>query len=155
MPLLPQEVNGGNHSSRSHPWDPCTQQSLSNCLSKGNKAGRIGDTAGQCLPTDLGIVARSPGGGEAQALHFRSSRHQCSCFCGQLIHLNPEHGNETCERALVSSSNLGGNAINEVVLELLQAGRPREEVTMEHLEPRLQAELVASTGNPLTPATQK
>ncbi|XP_053772039.1 torsin-3A isoform X2 [Desmodus rotundus] len=41
--------------------------------------------------------------------------------------------------------NLGGNAINEVVLELLQAGRPREEVTMEHLEPRLQAELVAST----------
>ncbi|XP_036891118.1 torsin-3A isoform X2 [Sturnira hondurensis] len=41
--------------------------------------------------------------------------------------------------------NLGGDAINEVVLELFRAGRPREEVAMGHLEPRLQAELAAST----------
>ncbi|KAM5294928.1 torsin-3A [Glossophaga mutica] len=41
--------------------------------------------------------------------------------------------------------NLGGDAINEVALELLRAGRPREEVAMGHLEPRLQAELAAST----------
>ncbi|KAM7054391.1 torsin-3A [Molossus nigricans] len=42
-------------------------------------------------------------------------------------------------------SNLGGNAINEVVLGLLQAGWSREEIAMEHLEARLQAEIVAST----------
>ncbi|KAF6076170.1 torsin family 3 member A [Phyllostomus discolor] len=40
--------------------------------------------------------------------------------------------------------NLGGSAVNQVVLELLRAGRPREEVTMEHVEPRLRAELAAS-----------
>ncbi|KAI4578452.1 hypothetical protein MJG53_011307 [Ovis ammon polii x Ovis aries] len=42
-------------------------------------------------------------------------------------------------------SNLGGNIINEVVLNLLKAGQSREEVRMEHLESRLQAEIVAST----------
>nr|KAF6414629.1 torsin family 3 member A [Molossus molossus] len=42
-------------------------------------------------------------------------------------------------------SNLGGNAINEVVLGLLQAGWSREEIAKEHLEARLQAEIVAST----------
>lgn len=48
---------------------------------------------------------------------------------------------------LVSFSNLGGNVINEVVLGLLKAGWSREDITMEHLAPRLQAEIVASTGN--------
>ncbi|XP_049724395.1 torsin-3A [Elephas maximus indicus] len=42
-------------------------------------------------------------------------------------------------------SNLGGNIINEVVLNLLKAGWSREEITMEHLEPHLQAEIVEST----------
>lgn len=42
-------------------------------------------------------------------------------------------------------SNLGGNAINEVVLNLLKAGWSREEITMEQLEPRLRAEIVQST----------
>lgn len=42
-------------------------------------------------------------------------------------------------------SNLGGNVINEVVLNLLKAGRAREEIRMEHVAPRLQAEIVAST----------
>ncbi|ELW70860.1 Torsin-3A, partial [Tupaia chinensis] len=45
-------------------------------------------------------------------------------------------------------SNLGGNAINEVVLNLLKAGWSREEITMEQLEPRLRAEIVQSTGGP-------
>ncbi|XP_007935810.1 torsin-3A [Orycteropus afer afer] len=42
-------------------------------------------------------------------------------------------------------SNLGGNIINEAVLNLLKAGQSREEITMEHLEPLLQAEIMAST----------
>ncbi|KFO30679.1 Torsin-3A, partial [Fukomys damarensis] len=42
-------------------------------------------------------------------------------------------------------SNLGGNVINEVVLNLLKAGWAREEITVEHLEPRLQAEIREST----------
>ncbi|KAM5237682.1 torsin-3A [Ctenodactylus gundi] len=42
-------------------------------------------------------------------------------------------------------SNLGGSVINEVVLNLLKAGLPREEITMEHLEPHLQAEIIDST----------
>ncbi|XP_057582308.1 torsin-3A isoform X2 [Hippopotamus amphibius kiboko] len=46
---------------------------------------------------------------------------------------------------LVSFSNLGGNIINEVVLNLLKTGWSREEIGMEHLEPHLQAEIVAST----------
>ncbi|XP_012584295.1 PREDICTED: torsin-3A isoform X2 [Condylura cristata] len=42
-------------------------------------------------------------------------------------------------------SNLGGKVVNEVVLNLLKAGWSREEITIEHLEPHLQAEIVAST----------
>ncbi|XP_036613937.1 torsin-3A isoform X2 [Trichosurus vulpecula] len=42
-------------------------------------------------------------------------------------------------------SNLGGNTINEVVLSWLRAGRSREEITMEDLEPHLQAEILKST----------
>ncbi|XP_021571774.1 torsin-3A [Carlito syrichta] len=42
-------------------------------------------------------------------------------------------------------SNLGGSIINEVVLKLLKAGWSREEITMEQLEPHLQAELVKTT----------
>lgn len=41
-----------------------------------------------------------------------------------------------------------------MVLNLLKAGRAREEILMEHVAPRLQAEIVASTGNGLL-ATQK
>ncbi|XP_077013244.1 torsin-3A isoform X2 [Tamandua tetradactyla] len=43
-------------------------------------------------------------------------------------------------------SNLGGNIINEVVLNLLKAGQSREEITMEQLEPQFQAEILESTG---------
>ncbi|KAM4861557.1 torsin-3A [Thomomys bottae] len=42
-------------------------------------------------------------------------------------------------------SNLGGNVINEGVLNLLQAGQSREEITMKHLEAHLQAEITEST----------
>ncbi|XP_058395964.1 torsin-3A isoform X1 [Diceros bicornis minor] len=42
-------------------------------------------------------------------------------------------------------SNLGSNIINEEVLNLLKAGWLREEITLEHLEPRLQAQIVEST----------
>ncbi|NXP71019.1 TOR3A protein, partial [Ramphastos sulfuratus] len=38
-------------------------------------------------------------------------------------------------------SNLGGNAINEVALDFWRAGRAREEITMEFLEPHLKLEL--------------
>ncbi|XP_012871181.1 PREDICTED: torsin-3A [Dipodomys ordii] len=41
-------------------------------------------------------------------------------------------------------SNLGGNNINEAVLNLLLAGWSREEITMEHLKPNLQAEITES-----------
>ncbi|XP_037681190.1 torsin-3A isoform X2 [Choloepus didactylus] len=41
-------------------------------------------------------------------------------------------------------SNLGGNIINEVVLNLLKAGQSREDITMEHLEPHFQAEILES-----------
>ncbi|XP_032319551.1 torsin-3A isoform X2 [Camelus ferus] len=46
---------------------------------------------------------------------------------------------------LLSFSNLGGNIINEVVLNLLKAGWSREEISMEHLKSHLQAEIVEST----------
>ncbi|XP_011823431.1 PREDICTED: torsin-3A isoform X2 [Mandrillus leucophaeus] len=42
-------------------------------------------------------------------------------------------------------SNLRGDIINEVILKLLKAGWSREEITMEHLEPHLQAEIVETT----------
>ncbi|XP_004269848.1 torsin-3A isoform X1 [Orcinus orca] len=42
-------------------------------------------------------------------------------------------------------SNLAGNIINEVVLNLLKAGWSREEIGMEHLEPQLQAGIVEAT----------
>ncbi|XP_009900290.2 torsin-3A [Dryobates pubescens] len=38
-------------------------------------------------------------------------------------------------------SNLGGNTINEVALDFWRAGRAREEISMELLEPRLKLEL--------------
>lgn len=39
-------------------------------------------------------------------------------------------------------SNLGGSVINEVVLSLLKAGWSREEITTQHLEVPLQAEIM-------------
>nr|XP_003474990.2 torsin-3A [Cavia porcellus] len=42
-------------------------------------------------------------------------------------------------------SNLGGNVINKVVLNLLKAGWAREEISMEHLQAHLQAEIKEST----------
>uniref|UniRef100_A0A8C8YES1 Torsin-3A n=1 Tax=Prolemur simus TaxID=1328070 RepID=A0A8C8YES1_PROSS len=42
-------------------------------------------------------------------------------------------------------SNLRGNIVNEVVLNLLKAGWSREDITIEHLEPHLHAEIVEST----------
>uniref|UniRef100_A0A8I3N1V9 Torsin-3A n=1 Tax=Canis lupus familiaris TaxID=9615 RepID=A0A8I3N1V9_CANLF len=42
-------------------------------------------------------------------------------------------------------SNLGGNIVNEAVLNLLQAGGSREEIKLEHLVPRLRAEIEQST----------
>lgn len=47
---------------------------------------------------------------------------------------------------LVSFSNLGGSVINEVVLGLLKAGWSREEITLQHLEMPLQAEIIKSAG---------
>ncbi|XP_012299943.2 torsin-3A [Aotus nancymaae] len=44
-------------------------------------------------------------------------------------------------------SNLRGDIINEVVLKLLKDGWSREEITMEHLEPHLQAEIVETRDN--------
>ncbi|XP_074164587.1 torsin-3A [Sminthopsis crassicaudata] len=44
-------------------------------------------------------------------------------------------------------SNLGGNTINEVVLSWLKAGRSREEITMEDLEPHLQEILKSTDSN--------
>ncbi|XP_036058115.1 torsin-3A [Onychomys torridus] len=41
-------------------------------------------------------------------------------------------------------SNLAGSVINEVVLGLLKAGWSREEITMQHLETPLQAEIMES-----------
>lgn len=55
------------------------------------------------------------------------------------------HRAESRRTIFLFLSNLGGNIINEVVLNLLKAGRAREEITMEHLEPHLQAEIAAST----------
>lgn len=49
-------------------------------------------------------------------------------------------------KRLVSFSNLGGSVINEVVLGLLKAGLSREEITMQHLEMPLQAEIMKSAG---------
>ncbi|XP_045694431.1 torsin-3A [Phyllostomus hastatus] len=63
-------------------------------------------------------------------------------------HLEPQapenHSAESPRTIFLFLCNLGGSAVNEVVLELLRAGRPREEVAMEHVEPRLRAELAAS-----------
>ncbi|XP_031824431.1 torsin-3A, partial [Sarcophilus harrisii] len=44
-------------------------------------------------------------------------------------------------------SNFGGNTINEVVLSWLKAGRSREEITMEDLEPHIQEILKSTDSN--------
>ncbi|NXB08371.1 TOR3A protein, partial [Cnemophilus loriae] len=44
-------------------------------------------------------------------------------------------------------SNLGGNTINEVALDFWRAGRAREEISMELLEPRLRLELQEAAEN--------
>nr|XP_020645429.1 torsin-3A isoform X2 [Pogona vitticeps] len=41
-------------------------------------------------------------------------------------------------------SNTGGNIINEVALDFWRAGRNREEITMEYLEPYLRSELMVA-----------
>uniref|UniRef100_A0A8C5KZC2 Torsin-3A n=1 Tax=Jaculus jaculus TaxID=51337 RepID=A0A8C5KZC2_JACJA len=55
------------------------------------------------------------------------------------------HRAETQRAIFLFLSNLGGNVITEVVLGLLKDGWSREEITMEHLGPRLQAEIMKST----------
>ncbi|KAM9109085.1 torsin-3A isoform 2-T2 [Megaptera novaeangliae] len=63
-----------------------------------------------------------------------------------LEHQAPENPRAKSPRTIfLFLSNLGGNIINEVVLNLLKAGWSREEIGMEHLEPQLQAEIVEST----------
>lgn len=58
----------------------------------------------------------------------------------------PEDASARPPRSIfVFLSNLGGNVINKLVLEWLQAGRAREEITTEQLEPQLRAEVAAST----------
>lgn len=42
-------------------------------------------------------------------------------------------------------SNLGGSVISEVVLDLLKAGKSREEITLKQLEPHLKAAILEST----------
>nr|XP_058912485.1 torsin-3A isoform X1 [Kogia breviceps] len=72
---------------------------------------------------------------------------------GLLEALRPHLGRQAPENLRAKSprtiflflSNLGGNIINEVVLNLLKAGWSREEIGMEHLELQLQAEIVEST----------
>ncbi|XP_013376589.1 PREDICTED: torsin-3A isoform X1 [Chinchilla lanigera] len=54
------------------------------------------------------------------------------------------HLSESPRTIFLFLSNLGGNVINEVVLNLLKAGQAREEITMGHLEPHLQAEITKS-----------
>ncbi|XP_054443686.1 torsin-3A [Pteronotus mesoamericanus] len=64
-------------------------------------------------------------------------------------HLEPrapeDHRAESPRAIFLFLSNLGGNLINKVVLDLLKAGQPREEIALEHLAPHLQAALVAAT----------
>ncbi|KAB1260711.1 Torsin-3A [Camelus dromedarius] len=63
-----------------------------------------------------------------------------------LEHQAPTNPRPECPRTIfVFLSNLGGNIINEVVLNLLKAGWSREEISMEHLKSHLQAEIVEST----------
>lgn len=58
---------------------------------------------------------------------------------------SPEtHGAELPRAIFLFLSNLGGSVINEVVLGLLKAGWSREEITMQHLEMPLQAEIIKS-----------
>ncbi|KAL1775325.1 torsin-3A [Sigmodon hispidus] len=64
-------------------------------------------------------------------------------------HLEPRvpeaRGAESPRGIFLFLSNLGGSVINEVVLGLLKAGWTREEITMQHLEASLQAEIMEST----------
>ncbi|XP_034368844.1 torsin-3A isoform X1 [Arvicanthis niloticus] len=58
---------------------------------------------------------------------------------------SPEaHGAEAPRAIFLFLSNLGGSAINEVVLGLLKGGLSREEITTQHLEMPLQAEIIKS-----------
>ncbi|XP_051003592.1 torsin-3A [Acomys russatus] len=63
-------------------------------------------------------------------------------------HLEPRapqtQGAEPPRTIFLFLSNLGGSVINEVVLGLLMAGWSREEITMQHLETPLQAEIMES-----------
>ncbi|XP_040840258.1 torsin-3A isoform X2 [Ochotona curzoniae] len=66
----------------------------------------------------------------------------------QLEHRAPEKPDARPQRSIfVFLSNLGGSAINQAVLDLLRAGMSREEITIDHLGPTLQAEMAASPGN--------
>ncbi|XP_017509214.3 torsin-3A [Manis javanica] len=56
-----------------------------------------------------------------------------------------DHRAESPRSIFLFLSNLGGNIINKVVLNLLKAGWSREDIAMEHLESSLQAELVESS----------
>ncbi|XP_023496394.1 torsin-3A isoform X1 [Equus caballus] len=66
---------------------------------------------------------------------------------GLLEALRPHLGRQAPENHRAQSprsiflflSNLGGSVINEVVLRLLKAGRPREDVALGDLQPRLRA----------------
>ncbi|KAM6165157.1 torsin-3A [Erethizon dorsatum] len=59
---------------------------------------------------------------------------------------SPEgHGTKSPRTIFLFLSNLGGNVINEVVLNLLKAGGAREEITVGHLEHHLRAEIMASS----------
>ncbi|XP_041518290.1 torsin-3A [Microtus oregoni] len=64
-------------------------------------------------------------------------------------HLEPRvpetQGVEPPRAIFLFLSNLGGSVINKEVLGLLKAGWSREEITMQHLETLLQAEITAST----------
>uniref|UniRef100_A0A2K6G683 Torsin family 3 member A n=1 Tax=Propithecus coquereli TaxID=379532 RepID=A0A2K6G683_PROCO len=55
------------------------------------------------------------------------------------------HGAKSPRTIFLFLSNLRGNVLNEVVLNLLKAGWSREEITAEHLEPHLHAEIAGST----------
>ncbi|XP_004643526.1 torsin-3A isoform X2 [Octodon degus] len=56
-----------------------------------------------------------------------------------------DHRTKFARSIFLFLSNLGGSVINEAVLKLLQAGWAREDITVEHLEPHLQAGIMEST----------
>ncbi|XP_055498160.1 torsin-3A isoform X1 [Leucoraja erinacea] len=61
-------------------------------------------------------------------------------------HYDHVNGVDFRKSMFIFLSNIGGSSINRVVLENWQAGRDREEITMEDLEHRIRREVTTSKG---------